>query len=257
MPDIRGTILKKVLPIIYVIDTSGSMSGARIASVNEAMHECGKILLENSTEIPDAEIKIGAVTFSSGAKWVTERSLATVEDFHWNEIGASGVTDLGAALYALDDKLSRSKLLVSDTGFCVPVIIFMSDGYPTDDWKEALEKVSTENKWFARAKKIAIAIGDGADKDVLSELVGNSKSVVTVNDLEMLKKLIVAVSCSASMMASRSRMTCNEADGASILDNAIGYLNSNVEIYQTSYQENTYSNDAFSSEDTWDDEDWK
>ena len=32
MPSTEGVIVKKVLPLIYVIDTSGSMFGDRIAS---------------------------------------------------------------------------------------------------------------------------------------------------------------------------------------------------------------------------------
>lgn len=39
MPKPEGVIAKKVLPIIYAIDTSGSMSyDGKIATVNEAMH---------------------------------------------------------------------------------------------------------------------------------------------------------------------------------------------------------------------------
>ena len=41
MPDIREQekIARKLLPIIYVLDTSGSMDGDRIAAVNAAMNE--------------------------------------------------------------------------------------------------------------------------------------------------------------------------------------------------------------------------
>ena len=52
MPRPDGVLAKKVLPIIYAIDTSGSMSGDRIATVNEAMHECEEILREKAGESP-------------------------------------------------------------------------------------------------------------------------------------------------------------------------------------------------------------
>ena len=61
MPSTEGVIVKKVLPLIYVIDTSGSMFGDRIASVNEAIHELEPILREKVGEIPEAEIKIAAL----------------------------------------------------------------------------------------------------------------------------------------------------------------------------------------------------
>ena len=230
MPRPDGVLVKKVLPIIYAIDTSGSMSGDRIAAVNEAMHECEEILKEKAGESPDAEIKIGALKFSSGAQWVTKSGLVSLEDFYWNDVQAGGVTDLGAAIKELESKLSRSAFLVSDTGFCLPVIIFMSDGGPNDDWQKALKNANANNRWFQRARKIAIAIGDDADKDVLKELVGNIEAVVHANDLDTLKSLIVEVSASASMLAGQSRMAGDEADGGAILEDALNNVEGDAEV---------------------------
>lgn len=255
MPKTDGIIVKKVLPIIYAIDTSGSMSGDRIATVNEAMHECEDILREKAGESPDAEIKIGAIKFSSGAHWVTKSGLVSLEDFYWNDVQAGGVTDLGAAIKELESKLSRSAFLVSDTGFCLPVIIFMSDGGPNDDWQKALKNANANNKWFARARKIAIAIGDDADKDVLEELVGNVEAVVQANDLETLKSLIVEVSVSASMLAGQSRMAGDEADGGAILDNALNNVDGDTEIGSAPIQAVPTDNDTDDGDD-WGDDDW-
>lgn len=257
MPKTDGVIVKKVLPIIYAIDTSGSMSGDRIATVNEAMHECEDILREKAGESPDAEIKIGALKFSSGAQWVTKSGLVSLEDFYWNDVQASGVTDLGAAIKELEFKLSRSSFLVSDTGFCLPVIIFMSDGGPNDDWQKALKNANANNKWFARARKIAIAIGDDADKDVLKELVGNVEAVVQANDLETLKSLIVEVSVSASMLAGQSRMAGDEADGGAILDNALNNVDGDAEVESTPIQAAPVDTDTDTDGgDDWGDDDW-
>lgn len=254
MPRIEGEIVKKVLPIIYVIDTSGSMSGDRIAAMNEAMHECEEILREKADENPDAEIKIGALKFSSGAQWVTKSGLVSLEDFYWNDVQAGGVTDLGEALKELDLKLSRSAFLISDTGFCLPVIIFMSDGGPTDDWKKMLKSVNEKNKWFQRARKIAIAIGD-ADKEVLKELVGNMEAVVQVNDLETLKSLIVSVSASASMLAGQSRMAGDEADGSAILNDAMNNVDGDAEVVPA-FDADTDTDANAGSGDDFGDDDW-
>lgn len=255
MPKVEGTILKKVLPIIYVIDTSGSMIGDRIAAVNEAMHECEDILKEKAGESPDAEIKIGALKFSSGAQWLTKSGLVSLEDFFWNDAQAGGVTDLGKALKELESKLSRRDFLVSDTGFCLPVIIFMSDGGPTDDWQKELANANANNKWFKRARKIAIAIGDDADKEVLKELVGSMEAVVQANDLETLKSLIVEVSVSASMMAGQSRMAGDAADGSAILDNALSSVDGDAQV-ETSPNASGSDTDAdVDSGDNWGD-DW-
>ncbi len=48
---------RKILPIIFVIDTSGSMAGPRIEAVNQAMHETIFIITEISKRYPPAKRK--------------------------------------------------------------------------------------------------------------------------------------------------------------------------------------------------------
>lgn len=220
MPSVKGVVLKKVLPIIYVVDVSGSMMGDKIATVNEAMHESMNVLKEVSEDNADADIKVGVLKFSSGAQWVTKTGLVSLEDFYWNDLQATGVTDLGMALNELNEKMTRSSWLVSETGFCLPVFIFMSDGGPTDNWQKAFANISSTNRWFKEGRKIAIAIGDEADEDVLKELTGTVEAVIKPKNLAELKSLIVAVSASASLLAGQSRMVGDEAKGEDILKDA-------------------------------------
>ena len=214
MPDIREqeAIARKLLPIIYVLDTSGSMSGDRIAAVNSAMNETMEVLKDVSKNNPTAELKIGVLQFASGASWITDKGLVFMDDFYWNDLKAGGLTDLGVALEELDKKLSRSAFLNSSVGYKVPVIIFMSDGGPTDDYEAALKKVNANNRWFQAAIKIAIAVGDGADREVLAKIVGNPEAVIRVDDLETLKKLIRVVSVTASVLGSQSRSNNDASD---------------------------------------------
>lgn len=209
MPDIlsqkKGA--RKLLPIIYVLDTSGSMQGDRIAAVNLAMTETMEVLKDVSEKNTTAELKIGVLQFSTGANWVTNQGLVFMEDFFWNDLKAGGLTDFGSALSELNQKLSRSEFLNSDVGYKVPVIIFMSDGEPTDDYESALKKAWESNKWFKIATKIAIAVGDDANIEVLQKIAGNSEAVIKVDDLETLKQLIKVVSVTASMVGSKSRTT--------------------------------------------------
>ena len=64
----------------------------------------------------------------------------------------------------------------------------MSDGEPTDDYESALNKIKSNNKWFKTATKIAIAVGDDANIQVLQKIAGNNEAVIKVDDLESLKK---------------------------------------------------------------------
>lgn len=231
MPSIHeefGGMPRKLLPIIYVIDTSGSMAGDRIAAVNEAMRDTVGVLKDVSAKNPSAELKIGILKYATSAEWITKNGLVYIEDYYWNDLGAAGLTDLGAALAELNNKLSRNEFLSSDVGFKAPVIIFMSDGKPTDDWETALNKTMMSNKWFKIATKIALAVGDMADTGVLARIAGrpdgtpNPEAVISVTDLDALRELIRVVSVTASQIGSKSRT------GDDTQDDLIGRVHSQM-----------------------------
>ena len=120
--------------------------------------------------------------FSSGCGWVTPLTgPVALDDLIWNDLKAEGITDFGAALLELDRKLSRSEFLASQTGAYAPVIILISDGGPTDNWKKGLEQVK-KNNWFKHAIKIAIDIQSGSDRDVLEAFTGNSEAVLNAKN---------------------------------------------------------------------------
>ena len=209
MPNIKETErpARKLLPIIYVLDSSGSMEGNKIACVNRAMKETMEVMKSVSNENPTAELKVGAIEFSTGAEEITKDGLVYLEDFYWTDLTAGGLTDYGSALKMLHEDMSREGWIKSDIGYKPPVMIFMSDGRPTDDYKAALENLKVSNKWFQIASKIGIAIGGDADRSVLAEITGNPEAVIKVDDLTTLKKLIRTASVTAAMIGSKSRTT--------------------------------------------------
>ncbi len=127
-----------------------------------------------------------------------------VEDFEWNDLEATGLTSLGAAYQELLKKLSQTTGFMQEANAsCAPVMILFSDGVPTDDAKHGIEHLK-ENNWYKAAIKIAVAIGDDANKDVLKEFVNNnSEAVLTVHNVNDLKKMIYLVSVTASQVASK------------------------------------------------------
>ena len=213
---------RKVMTLFYVVDTSGSMAGDKLGSVNSAMEEA---ILSDLPEISeandDAEIKVAIMQFASGCSWITPQSGPIgIGDVIWNDLNAAGLTDLGAACLELDKKLSRNEFLQSQTGAYAPVILLFSDGAPTDDWEKGLNQLK-ENNWYKHAIKIAIAIGEDADKEVLAKFTGTPESVITVHDKKTLKVLIKKVSVRASEFQSHSKqssdiITSAEEDSAAI-----------------------------------------
>ena len=131
---------RKELHVFYVLDTSGSMDGAKISALNHAMEECTEALKTLAKSNGDAKLKIAVMEFNSGCKWITSNGPEDLEeDFEYEYLQAGGLTDIGAALRELNNKLSRHAFLNSMTGALMPVIIFMTDGYATDDYTRALE----------------------------------------------------------------------------------------------------------------------
>lgn len=226
MPGNDIAITRKKLVIFYVLDTSGSMvDEGKIGALNEAMRETVTVLQEIASKNADAEMQIAVMEFSSGARWITDTP-TFLEDFYWDDLTAGGLTDIGDALHELRTKMSRSTFLQSDTGYMVPIIIFMSDGYPTDSWEKELQKITDEktgNKWFKYSTKIAFALGKDADVNMLSKIVGNKEAVIQTNDLEDFKKMIKIVSATSSLLNSVSQPTGGAGtSGVDIVKKATG-----------------------------------
>ncbi len=197
------SVPRRTMALFFLIDTSVSMEGNKIGAVNDAVVNVLPMLNDISETNPDAEIKVAALEFSNGVNWLyDEPKLA--KDFIWQDVVASGLTSLGAACSELASKLSRSGgFMQSASGSFAPAIILLSDGGPTDDYNSGLAKLKANN-WFKSAIKIAIAIGDDADKDVLKEFTGSSEAVITVHNIDALKQIIRVVAVTSSQIGSKS-----------------------------------------------------
>ncbi len=196
------SIPRRTMTLFFLIDTSGSMAGNKIGAVNDAVVNVLPMLDEISASNPDAEIRVAALEFSNGASWLyDEPKLAS--DFIWQDVHASGLTALGAACLELNNKLSRNEFMQSASGSFAPAIILLSDGAPTDDFQSGLSKLKSNN-WFKSAIKIAIAIGDDAELDVLKEFTGSVEAVFTVHNIEALKQVIRVVAVTSSQIGSKS-----------------------------------------------------
>ena len=198
----RVKIARRTMVLFFVVDTSGSMMGQKIGSVNDAIRETVPDLKDLSTNNPDAAIKIAAMQFDTNVNWLYPQPIDS-ENFQWNGLQANGLTSFGAAQKELNHKLSKSQFLQEAAGSFAPVIILLSDGAPTDEYKSALEEIK-KNNWFKHAIKIAIAIGNDADKNVLVEFTGNSEAVLEVHNRAMLKAFIRFVSATSSQVNSKS-----------------------------------------------------
>ena len=195
-------VARRTMVLFFLVDTSGSMEGAKIGTLNQAIEDVIPEIRDISQNNADAEIKIAVLEFSSGAKWVTPYPVPA-EDFEWQYLNAVGLTDFGEACRELDEKLSRNTFMSDITGSFAPAVFLLSDGAPTDEYKENLNKL-WNNNWFKKAIKVAVAIGEDANKNILAEFTGNIEGVLSVHNPEALKKMIKFVSVTSSQIGSRS-----------------------------------------------------
>lgn len=194
-------IARRQMTLFFIVDTSGSMNGEKIAAVNTAIREVLPEIADISSENADAQIKVACLQFASDVQWLFKP--ADVEGLTWTDLNAGGMTVMGEAFNELNKKLSRKEFLDSPTGNFAPVLFLMSDGQPTDEYRKALDSLR-ENRWFKVAIRVAIAIGDDADKNILEEFTGNSELVLTAHTPEALKQMIRFVSVTSSKIGSRS-----------------------------------------------------
>ena len=197
------------LHFFWVVDCSGSMSiDGKIGTVNNAIQECIPEMAQAADNNPNTQLLIRALQFSSGASWLTANPVP-VEDYSWDPLETNGLTDMGKAFELLAAQLGMPPM---PSRALPPVIVLLSDGQPTDDYKNGLSKLKAL-PWFKKAVKIAISIGRDADDEVLTEFTGNSELVLQANNSTALVKMIKWASTTASMVSAPSSKVFNSQPG--------------------------------------------
>ena len=208
-----GALASRPLHFIWVVDCSGSMYGEKIGTVNHAIQSTIPDMQDAAHDNPNAQLLIRTLKFATGASWVTSNPV-DIDDFTWQDLEAEGVTDLGKAFDMLAAQLTIPPM--TDRAL-PPVLVLLSDGQPTDDYKKSLDKL-LHLPWGKKAVRIAISVGQDADDDVLAEFTGNRELVLQANNPQMLVKMIKWASTAASLVsAPASRVQTEQADA--IADN--------------------------------------
>lgn len=193
-----GELATRPLHFIWIADCSGSMAGEKIRALNFAIRDAIPHMQKVADENPNAQVLVRALTFSSGAQWHISQP-TVVSDFKWDDVQAGGVTDMGKALSMVAEQL---KIPPMTDRALPPVLVLISDGQPTDDIDTGL-KALMDQPWGKKAVRVAIAIGDDADQEVLQKFIGHSElKPLKANNPEALVKHIKWVSTAVLQSAS-------------------------------------------------------
>ena len=197
-----GEMSHKAVHFFWLLDTSASMSvSGKIAQLNFAIRESIPEMRKVADDNPTASVFVRAVTFSTGAQWHIEKPVG-INNFTWTDVGAKGVTDFGGALDLVATQLESPPM---PERALPPVLALVSDGQPTDNWKSALQRLD-RTPWGRKTVRVAIAIGQDANLDVLKEFLGNPEfEPMKVYNAAQLAKAIRLASTQAIRTASQGR----------------------------------------------------
>lgn len=207
-----GELGSRPLHFFWIVDCSGSMINDRIAAVNHAITTVLPVMKEAAENEADAQVLINILKFSNSASWITPAPIP-LESFEWSNLDADqeALTSMGKAFELLAGRLTIPPMTERALP---PVLVLLSDGLPTDDYKPQLERL-LNLPWGMKAVRVAIAIGKGADVGVLQEFTGNSELVLQANSPEMLVKMIKWTSTIVQQVSAPPSRGIDEAAGES------------------------------------------
>lgn len=185
-----GEISKRELHFIWIVDCSGSMRDeGKIQSLNYAIREAIPHMQREAENNIHANLLISALKFSTGAQWIIPPT--AVNNFRWIDLQAKGETDMGQAMILLSEVLSIPPM--TERGL-PPVLVLLSDGQPTDNFNDGLEKLLNE-PWGRKAIRVSIAIGEDANVNILQKFIGyEDRKPLLARNPEMLSNYIRWVS---------------------------------------------------------------
>jgi len=152
-------------PCILLLDTSGSMSGAKIAELNNGLKTFEEQLRSDAMSAKRVEVAI--VTFGPVQ---TTQYFITANAFQAPSLVADGDTPMGAAIQNAVALVAERKAVykANGIGYYRPWVFLITDGAPTDDVSAAAAAI---REGEASKSLMFYAVGvDGADMNRLSQI---------------------------------------------------------------------------------------
>lgn len=196
MPSLTDYTFQKPrpLPVIVAVDRSGSMStNGKIDALNLALKD-----FINSIKDEDSPVDIKIALFSFGENEAKcELPLTSVDDINTNnyQFTARGRTPMGQVFKLIKDMI-EDKTIVPSRSY-KPTIVLLTDGIPTDDFQGPMNSLINEGR-SSKSFRIAMAIGDDADKNMLSSFVSSQELLVSGDSARDIKKFFRFVTMSVT-----------------------------------------------------------
>ena len=149
-------------PVVLLLDTSHSMK-LGINQLNTGVATFKEELERDDTA--SVRVEVAIITFNSKVEKV--QNFVTIDQFQPPTLEARGATEMGRAIEMALDEVEDRKVIYREHGitYYQPWVFLITDGAPTDDWKNAARRV----KEAVEARKLCFyAVGvRGADMECL------------------------------------------------------------------------------------------
>lgn len=174
----KYTVAKaRPLPVILLLDRSGSMDGEKIKQLNAAVNE----MIDSFKTAGNGEVEIDLAVISfgdGGASYdIPLRSVKDIECVF--ALNAYGGTPMGLAMRMAKDML-EDKSVIPSNGYR-PAIVLVSDGEPNDEWQGPMQDFVGGGR-SSKCERFAMAIGTTKDDPVLNQFLTGSKNKVFLAD---------------------------------------------------------------------------
>lgn len=162
------------LPVCLCLDVSGSMDGAPINELNQAVRLFYDEIRNDEIAVDSAEICI--ITFGSKVECLADFATLAVQPYA-PQLYANGLTLMGEAVNMALDFLDQRKSEYKAKGvdYYQPWLVLMTDGAPNGNASE-LDRAMGRTQQLVNQNKLTVfplAIGAGADMNVLQQFSPN------------------------------------------------------------------------------------
>ncbi len=154
-------------PCLLLLDTSGSMSGDRIAALNEGLQAFQADISRDP--LSRRRVEVAIITFGNGGVQ-TRQEFVTVDNFQAPILTVGGNTPMGEAIKQGLNLLRTRKEQYKNNSidYYRPWIFLITDGEPTDEWQSAAQLVHEEE---GRKGVAFFAVGvKGANMQTLAQI---------------------------------------------------------------------------------------
>jgi len=168
------------LACVLLLDTSGSMNGAALDSLNQSINNF--IQQTSMDEMAMKRVDVAIISFDDKPELVMP--FTPISQMEPVNLTAGGLTAMGAGInMAIDQVKERNRFYASLGVPCFKPWIFMiTDGSPTDDITSAMQKIQEEESKGTHGKLKFFALGVGNyNKEVLKKL---TKRVMELSDTD-------------------------------------------------------------------------